>query len=253
MSVHPFLDHGGPIAFAHRGGAESHPENTERAFRHAVELGFTHVETDVHVTADGVAIAFHDSVLDRVTDRRGVIAELPWSEVRRARVNGTEEILRLDELFDAFPDTHVNLDPKHDAAVRPLADAVRSAGAVDRVCVGSFSDRRIDQVRALLGESLCVSAGPRRTAALVARGARMPLPVRGVHAAQVPVSYGRVPVVRRRFVETAHRLGIHVHVWTVDDPDEMERLLDLGVDGIMTDRPAVLRDVFVRRGLWPAG
>ena len=253
MGVHPFLDHGGPIAFAHRGGAEIHPENTERAFRHAVDLGFTHVETDVHVTADGVAIAFHDSVLDRVTDRTGVVAELSWSEVREARVGGTEPILRLDELFEAFPDTHVNLDPKHDAAVEPLADAVRSAGAVDRVCVGSFSDRRIEGARALLGESLCVSAGPRRTAALVARGARLPVRVRDVHAAQVPPSYRRVPVVRRRFVEAAHRLGIHVHVWTVDDPVEMGRLLDLGVDGIMTDRPEVLREVFVRRGLWRGG
>ncbi len=250
MELHPFLDHDGPIGFAHRGGAGEFPENTERAFRHAVGLGFTHIETDVHVTADGVAIAFHDDALDRVTDRAGLIAELPWSEVRRAKVAGTDEILRLDDLLASFPDTRINLDPKHDAAVDPLARALRATDAIERVCIGSFSDRRIERVRAVLGDRLCVSAGTRRTAALFLRSLGIPVPVRRIHAAQVPVAFGPVPLVRRAFVEAVHRLGLHVHVWTIDDPVEMERLLDLGVDGLMTDRPEVLRDVFIRRGLW---
>lgn len=249
-SLHPFLDHDGPIAFAHRGGASAHPENTERAFRHAVELGFTHLETDVHVTADGVAIAFHDESLDRVTDREGVIAELPWSEVRRARVSGTDEIMRLDDLLDAFPDTRINLDPKNDAAVAPLAAALRATDAVERVCVCSFSDDRTERVRAIVGDALCVGAGPRKIAALVLRGLRLPMPVRGIDVAQVPLRHGRVPIVRRGFVDAVHRLGIHVHVWTIDERAEMERLLDLGVDGLMTDRPETLRDVFADRGLW---
>ena len=100
MARHPYLDVDGPIAFAHRGGAEEFPENTLRAFRHAVELGYTHVETDVHATADGVAVAFHDDALDRVTDSRGVVGELEWSEVRRARGAGTDPILRLDDLLE---------------------------------------------------------------------------------------------------------------------------------------------------------
>jgi glycerophosphoryl diester phosphodiesterase len=251
VAVHPYLDVDGPIGFAHRGGAGVHPENTERAFRHAVELGFTHIETDVHVTRDGVAVAFHDASLDRVTDREGAIGELGWAEVRRARVGGTEPIMRLDELLEAFPDTRVNLDPKHDAAVEPLAAAVTGAGAVERVMVGAFSDRRIDRVRRLVGRRLAVSAGPRRMAALYARSRRAPVPVRGVHAAQIPVRFGRLTLVTPAMVATAHDLGLHVHVWTIDDPVEMERLLDLGVDGIMTDRPEVLRDVYRRRGHWP--
>ena len=144
----------------------------------------------------------------------------------------------------------MNLDPKHDAAVEPLADAIRVTGAIERVCVGSFSDRRTERVRAQLGPGLCVGAGPRRTAALMMRSLGVPAPVGRVHAAQVPVAQGRVPIVRPAFVAAARRLGIHVHVWTVDDPAEMDRLLDLGVDGLMTDRPEVLRDVFVRRGIW---
>ncbi len=249
-SLHPFLDHDGPIAFAHRGGASVHPENTERAFRHAVGLGFTHLETDVHVTADGVAIAFHDESLDRVTDREGTVADLPWSEVRRARVSGTDEIMRLDDLLAAFPDTRVNLDPKHDAAVEPLADALRATDAVERVCVCSFDDARTEQVRSIVGRDLCVGAGPRTIAALVLRSFRLPARVQQVHVAQVPLKHGRVPIVRRGFVDAAHRLGIHVHVWTIDERSEMERLLDLGVDGLMTDRPETLRDVFADRGLW---
>jgi len=248
--VHSYLDHEGPLAFAHRGGAEEFPENTERAFAHAVGLGFRYIETDVHVTADGVAVAFHDDVLDRVTDRRGRIADLAWDEVRRARVAGTEPIMRLEELLEAFPDVRVNLDPKADAAVEPLTSVVEDAGALDRVCVGSFSDRRIDRCRAILGASLCVGAGTRRVTALWLRSRRVPARVPITHAAQVPVRRGRVEVVTRRFVETAHAAGAQVHVWTVDDPEEMHRLLDLGVDGLMTDRPSVLRATLVSRGQW---
>ncbi len=228
-----------------------HPENTERAFRHAIELGFTHIETDVHVTRDGVAIAFHDDRLDRVTDAAGVIAELPWSEVRRARVGGTEPIMRLDELFEVFPTAHINLDPKHDAAVEPLAETILQTDATDRVMVGSFSDRRIDRVRSLVGRGLAVSAGPRRTLALLARSRGLRLPVAQVHAAQVPVAVRGVTIVTSRFVSHLHDRGVHVHVWTINEADEMHRLLDLGVDGIMTDQPERLRTVLSDRGAWP--
>ncbi len=247
---HPYFEHDGPLAIAHRGGAGDHPENTERAFRHAVDLGFTHVETDVHVTADGVAIAFHDDVLDRVTDRTGTIAELPWSEVRRARVAGTDEICRLDELLDTFPDTRFNLDPKHDAAVAPLADVLRRTGAVRRVCVGAFSDRRLDRLRAMLGDGLCTGTGPRRTLLLVLNSLRFPVRPKNAMVAQVPVRSTGITVVTQRFVDAAHRLGMHVHVWTIDDPREMKRLLGLGVDGIMTDRPELLRATYETLGVW---
>lgn len=253
MPRHPYLDTGGPIAFAHRGGAEEFPENTLRAFRHAVELGYTHVETDVHATADGVAVAFHDDSLDRVTDRRGAVGELAWSEVRRARVAGTDPILRLDELLEELPDTRINLDPKSDASVGPLVEVLRRAGAVDRVCVCSFSDRRTRQVRDRVGDQLCVGAGPRGIARLLAASARLGSPGGlDYHAAQVPVRAKGVTIVRPAVVSAAHRHGVAVHVWTIDDPAEMHRLLDLGVDGIMTDRPSVLRRVMIERGHWRA-
>jgi glycerophosphoryl diester phosphodiesterase len=250
-AAYPFLDWPGPIPFAHRGGASEAPENTMPAFEHAVRLGYRYLETDVHVTADGELLAFHDDRLDRVTDAVGVIAELPWATVQQARVDGREPIPRFEELLAAFPDARVNVDPKHDAAVEPLAEVLRRAGAVERVCVGAFSDRRLDRLRSLVGDHLCTSMGPRQVARLIAASRRLP-GVGGLRApcAQLPTHQGRMPLVTDRLIATAHRLGIQVHVWTIDDRAEMARLLDLGVDGIMTDRPQVLKDLLVERGEW---
>lgn len=246
--AHPYLNVDGPVGFAHRGGAGVHPENTERAFRHAVDLGFTYLETDVHTTADGVLVAFHDDRLDRVTDAAGAIADLPWSAVASARVDGTDAIMRLEDMLEAFPDAHINIDPKAWASVEPLADTLTRTGVLDRVCVTAFNRRRTAAVKRLVGDALCTGGA---TAASLRLLSGVPVArLGGVDALQVPVSVGLVPVVTERFVRNAHRHGLHVHVWTIDDPAEMERLLDLGVDGIMTDQPEVLRDVFRARGLW---
>lgn len=219
------------------------------AFEGAVALGYRYVETDVHVTSDGVLLAFHDDVLDRVTDRTGAVADLPWSDVREARVDGREPIPRFDELLRAWPDLRVNIDPKTDAAVEPLIGALRRADAVERVCVGSFSDERIARVRDAL-PGICTSLGPLGVLRLgqAALGEDVePLPD---PCAQVPTHFGGAPIVTEAFVEEAHRRAMQVHVWTIDDPDEMERLLDLGVDGIMTDRPAVLKQLLQHRNQW---
>jgi glycerophosphoryl diester phosphodiesterase len=252
-AVFPFLDWPAPIAFAHRGGASEAPENTMPAFEHAVRLGYRYVETDVHVTADGVLLAFHDDHLDRVTDGAGAIADLPWSVVQQARVDGREPIPRFEDLLGAWPDLRVNVDPKHDAAVEPLAEALLRAGAVDRVCVGAFSDKRLDRLQALVGGTLCTSMGPRQVARLVAASKHLPGGANlTAPCAQLPTHQGRLPLVTEALVSTAHRRGIQIHVWTIDDPAEMARLLDLGVDGIMTDRPQVLQDVLRERDQWPA-
>ena len=245
-----YLDHDGPIAFAHRGGAGDWPENTLPAFEGAVALGYRYVETDVHVTADGVLCAFHDERLDRVTDRTGLIRELPWSVVQQARVDGREPIPLLEDLLGTWPDLMVNVDPKHDSAVEALAETLCRTDAVDRVCIGSFSDSRIARLRDLLGPTLCTSMGPRAVARLRAASLGVPSGDLAAPCVQVPPSQGPITLVDARFLRAAHRRSIAVHVWTIDEPAEMHRLLDLGVDGIMTDKPAVLRDVFVERGLW---
>jgi glycerophosphoryl diester phosphodiesterase len=246
----PFLDHPGPLAFAHRGGAGDWPENTMPAFEHAVRLGYRYLETDVHATADGVLLAFHDDHLDRVTDRTGEIAALSWAEVATARVDGREPIPLLEDLLGAFPDAMVNIDPTDDRAVEPLIAALRRCDAVERVCVGSFSDERIRRLRLRLGAGLCTSMGPRAVARLrldALSGRVHPSPAGCV---QVPVQARGVTVTNAAVVRAAHRAGLQVHVWTIDDPAEMHRLLDLGVDGLMTDRPAVLKEVLQARGQW---
>lgn len=255
MSRWAYLDHPGPIPFAHRGGASEHPENTMPAFEHAVRLGYRYLETDAHATADGTLVAFHDSVLDRVTDRSGVIAQLSWEAVSQAQVGagagGTATgIPLMEELLTAWPDVRVNIDLKHDASVAPLVAVINRTGAHDRVCAASFSSRRLDRFRRLSGGRVCTAIGPRDIARLRCAGYGVPARPFAGACAQVPVRQGRVLILDRRFLAGAHRLGLPVHVWTIDDPIEMDRLLDLGVDGIMTDRPTVLKEVLVRRGQW---
>lgn len=247
---HPYLDVLGPIAIAHRGGASQWPENTMRAFQGAVDLGFGYVETDVHTTIDGVMVAFHDDRLDRVTDREGVISQLPWAEVRLARVDGLEPIPRFEELALTFPDLRINIDPKADNSVGPLISAIRRHDLLDRVCVGSFSDARLAIVHESFGPDVCLGMGRLEVARL--RGAASRFPIDGFRArcAQVPVKQGPLTIVDERFVKAAHERSISVQVWTVDEAVEMGRLLDLGVDAIMTDQPKVLRDVLTDRGEW---
>jgi glycerophosphoryl diester phosphodiesterase len=248
-STWAFLDWPHPIPFAHRGGASDKPENTLAAFQRAVELGYRYVETDAHVTADGVLLAFHDHILDRVTDRSGIVAELPWSEVREARVDG-EPIPLMEDLLGTWPDLRINIDPKHDAAVGPLVETLRRTNSFDRVCIAAFSDRRLTRVRRLAEGRVCTALGPAAITRLrlASYGARTGRFAGG--CVQCPTHVGRRVLADQRFVDTAHRRGLPVHIWTIDERAQMERLLDLGVDGIMTDRPAILKEVLVARGQW---
>jgi glycerophosphoryl diester phosphodiesterase len=248
-----FLDHPGPLAFAHRGGAADGLENSLAAFARAVDLGYRYLETDVHATSDGVLLAFHDHTLDRVTDRSGVVARLPWQEVRHARIGGREPIATLEQLLGTWPHVRVNIDVKEAGAVAPLIDVIRRTGALDRVCVASFSGRRVGAVRRGLGPRLCTALAPPAVALLrlaatrrLARG----LAPRWAPCAQVPDRVGPLRVVTPGLVTLAHQRGLRVHVWTVNQAAEMTRLLDWGVDGLITDQLSTLREVLTCRGQW---
>ena len=255
---HPYFD-APPLALAHRGGAEFAPnrgiENTMAAFRNAVDLGYRYLETDVHATRDGHLIAFHDDRLDRVTDGHGLIAELPWSSVDAARIGGAEPIPELAQLLETFPDARINIDIKAPGAVAPLWQTIQRHHAEGRVCVGSFSNRRLAAFRRVAGPGVATAAGQIGTAALrFAPGWLSSLLHSPAQVLQIPTTHtvrGRtVRLVTPRLLETAHRLGKQVHVWTVDDPAEMARLLDLGVDGIVSDRIDTLKEVLTARGQW---
>lgn len=253
MTTPGYLD-GPPLALAHRGFSRSGLENSLSAFESAVALGFTHVETDVHATADGELLAFHDDTLDRVTDGTGAIAEQPWETVSRALIGGVEPIPRLADVLRRWPDLRVNIDVKAEVAIGPLVQVIEEQQAHDRVCVTSFSDRRRRHVLARLSRPVATSAGQTVTAAFMS-GVLSRLPqralnatVRGVDALQIPVQHKGIPLVTPRSVQAAHRAGLQVHVWTVNDPAQMNRLLDLGVDGLVTDRADLLRQVLLTRG-----
>lgn len=248
---HPYLDHPGPLAFAHRGGAADGLENTMTQFRRAVEAGYRYIETDVHATKDGRLVAFHDATLDRVTDGAGRIADLPWSQVRHARVAGTERVPLFEDLLEAFPDVRWNVDVKAEAALHPFLNLIGRTNAWERICLGSFSEARVVRAQRLAGPKLATSYGTRGVLNLRLRSWGVPAALRrSAVAAQVPEVQSGIQVVDRRFVRFAHAHGLQVHVWTVNEPERMHRLLDLGVDGIMTDHIDTLRKVMEERGVW---
>jgi glycerophosphoryl diester phosphodiesterase len=317
-----FLDHPGPLAFAHRGGAAHAPENSWRAFEHAVGLGYEYLETDVQATADGVLIAFHDRTLTRVTGHPGRVARVSHRELSGLRINGSEPIPLLEDLLGAWPRIRFNIDVKDAPAIGPLAEVLRRTNAWDRVCVCSFSTSRLRATRRALDRPVCMAAPPFGAAVVRFGGPRGPRDSRGPHrvkatirlrrpihahpsslaraSIQVPDLARRHPaassaaitsaglasaaatapgagpppalsprrlsdwldrtgvrclqvpasVVTRALITRAHTLGLHIHAWTVNNRPTMEHLLDLGVDGIMTDETVLLRDVLQARNLW---
>lgn len=244
------------IAMAHRGGALYSPnlgiENTLQAFRNALDLGFRYLETDVHSTADGQLVAFHDSTLERVTGFEGDIGELTLEQAQEVLVGGSERIPTLDEVFEELPDAMLNLDLKEAGAVEPLVETIRRHRAQDRVCIGSFSLRRINRFRRRLGSvPTAVSTVGATALALLGLG-RLPGP--GNVVFQVPLTHRvgalEMHIVTPKTIRAAHQAGRKVHVWTIDDPEVMHELIDWGVDGIITDRPDLLKGVLRTRGMW---
>ena len=254
--LRPYLEGEHPIRFAHRGGAALAPENTMAAFQKSFDLGIRYFETDVHLTADDVVVVFHDHELDRLTNGTGKVEDWQWQDLLHLdngfhfKVGGDypfrgrgERILRLDEALSTFPDVHWNIDMKHSSVVEPLAHVVIEASAEERVLAASFFDHRIRRFRRATGGHVATSAGPAETAKLA-------LSARLGRTTSIKADALQIPerVVNGRLVEAAHDSGVQVHVWTVDDPAAMHRLLDLGVDGIMSDRPDTLVQVVADRG-----
>ncbi len=268
------------VAFAHQGGSFEGPSSTMAAIAHAIESGATAVELDVHATRDRRIVVCHDETVDRTTNHHGEIAELALSDLREmdnaywwiegeAVTHGREPreyvhrgnapgdrsygVATLEEVSEAFPGIALNLDIKRTAPdVEPyeqlLADDVRRLDRTSSVIVASFHDDAIQRFRALAPEIL-TSAATGETAAFFFSLIEDSEPeVPPACAFQVPPTYGDLTVVDERFVDAAHKAGVAVHVWTINDVDEMNRLLDLGVDGIISDTPTQLAKLLKERG-----
>jgi len=253
----PYFSGEHPIRFAHRGSRELWPENTWHGFDRAVQdLGLRYIETDVRVTVDGVVVIFHDDTLERCTNGVGRINEWRWDDIRHLDAaynfspDGEDFPLRakdvavptLEETFDRYPNTFFNIDLKANGTEWAVAEIVRTMGREDSVLVGGFSDRRIARFRRITKGRVATSAGPRDAVAMfIASRAGRGVPSR-VDAYQLPYKTSRI-VVDKRLIDAVHSSGKQIHTWTVNDQREMVKFLDLGVDGIITDRPDTLNEV----------
>jgi glycerophosphoryl diester phosphodiesterase len=259
----PYFGPTTPIAFAHRGGAKRWPENTLLAFRNAAELGYQHIETDLHETSDGHFVCFHDATLDRTTNGHGNLRDHTLAELQRldaghhfieegsysfrgagARIPTLYEALELD------PQLHYNLEikPEDPAFARRIWELIEHHGIHDRVLVASEHDEVTEAFRTHSRGRVATSPGRKGALGFWARvltgtwkHAMFPF-----DALQIPPSIRGMRVITPRFVEAAHRHGIQIHVWTIDDPNEMVELLEMGVDALMTDLPEVLLDVLAK-------
>jgi glycerophosphoryl diester phosphodiesterase len=258
--MRPFLSQEHPLRFGHRGSNLLWPQNTMAAFQWAIDLGLRYLETDIHATRDRRVVAFHDDRLDRLTDGHGLVGEHDWEELRTLDaayhfaperghpLRGTGvRIPLLEEVLATFPECLLNLDLKQADIEELLAAELRRLGAEDRVLVGSFHDRRLARFRRASSGWVATSAGPREVIAALTACRLGRTPSGPADAYQVPERSGPLRVVGARFVEAAHRAGKQVHVWTVNDPADMHRLLDLGVDGIVSDRADLLVRVVAER------
>ena len=253
-ATHAYFDTGKAVAaLAHRGFSLDGLENSMVAFQAAIDLGFQFVETDAHATLDGVAVALHDASLDRTTDAKGLVSELDWDKVKHARIGGLEPVPLLEDVLGTWPHVRVNIDIKADSSIEAVVAAVEKTKSWDRVCVASFSTARRRKAQALLSKRVALSAGTREAAAFFAGGifkANLSGALSAVDAVQVPFKIGFASVLTRRHVDAAKAAGKYVHVWTVNEQADMVRLIDLGVDGIVSDRADVLKQTLIDLGRW---
>lgn len=233
MRRHPFFASSRPLVFAHRGGSALAPENTIAAFDHGLALGADGLELDVRLSRDGVVVVHHDRLLDRTTALRGPIADRTARELQRASVPTLADVLA------RYRDPRIIIEMKvnHPDLAAATIDVIRRADAVLRVCLGSFGLRVLRAARAI--EPALATSGSREEVRWALYRSRVRWPVSRVAYSgyQVPEIAGRTRVVSRRFVEGAHRAGLGVQVWTVDTEEDARRLLDWGVDALITDRP----------------
>ena len=238
------------MAFAHRGGTEFAPENTYEAFSSAVSIGYKYLETDVHPNADNKLMAFHDSSVDRVTNYKGKICNFTSSELKKIKVKGKFQIPFLEDLIESFSKSFFSIDMKSDQSVKPLIKLIKSMNAVDRVCFASFSQDRLDYVRDEFDNKCITSMGPREIIktkiSSIINFKHKIIP----KISSLPISRYRIKLLNKRHINFLKSLNIKVIAWTINDVEAINKLIDLGVDGIMTDNISVLKKILIKKNIW---
>ena len=248
--MHPFFEDYNFYAFVHRGGDEEKTENTLEAFQYSSDLGYVFIETDVQLTSDGKVVIFHDSDLKRIAGINKSISELSFEEIKKVDLINGGRIPTLEEALSSFPELRFNIDIKVDSAVDETIKIVKEHGALNRVCLASFSTKRLNRIREKTGPGLCSSMVQAEIVRLLFQSLGLSFKESPGFCAQVPRSQFGIPIVTARFIKQVHDLNKLIHVWTIDETQEMFRLIDLGVDGLMTDKPTILKKALQEKGLF---
>ena len=242
MSIHPYLDVPGVAISAHRGGSIEAPENTIESFEYSIELGSSYIETDVQLSSNGIPYIFHDDDLKRLFGKNIIFNSLHSDEIDELILFDKYKIPTLESTLQKFPDTFFQIDVKTDEVVLPTMEVIKKTNSTDKVCIASFSSKRLKQVRSLYPE-ICLSMGPFEVMKLLLASFGLYRKKVTGNCLQIPIYQYGIKLVTKRFINYIHSIGLKIHVWTINDEDTMQKLIDLGVDGIITDRPKTLKDL----------
>ena len=242
MSIHPYLDVPGVAISAHRGGSIEAPENTIESFEYSIELGSSYIETDVQLSSNGIPYIFHDDDLKRLFGKNIIFNSLHSDEIDELILFDKYKIPTLESTLQKFPDTLFQIDVKTDEVVLPTMEVIKKTNSTDKVCIASFSSKRLKQVHNLYPE-ICLSMGPFEVMKLLLASFGLYRKKVPGNCLQIPIYQYGIKLVTKRFINYIHSIGLKIHVWTINDEDTMQRLIDLGVDGIITDRPKTLKDL----------
>ena len=242
MSIHPYLDVPGVAISAHRGGSIEAPENTIESFEYSIELGSSYIETDVQLSSNGIPYIFHDDDLKRLFGKNIIFNSLHSDEIDKLVLFDKYKIPTLESTLQKFPDTFFQIDVKTDEVVLPTMEVIKKTNSTDKVCIASFSSKRLKQVHKLYPE-ICLSMGPFEVMKLLLASFGLYRNKVPGNCLQIPIYQYGIKLVTKRFINYIHSIGLKIHVWTINDEDTMQKLIDLGVDGIITDRPKALKDL----------
>jgi glycerophosphoryl diester phosphodiesterase len=245
MSIHPYLNQPGISISAHRGGSIEAPENTLESFKYAIDLGSAYIETDVQLSADGIPFIFHDDDLSRLLGEDITFNSLHSNEINQLKLFESYQIPTLEEALKKFPGTYFQIDVKTDEVALPTMQVIQDLDAFSRVCIASFSSKRLKLVKKNFPET-CLSMGPMEILKLLLSSFGLYNKKVQGDCLQIPIYHYGIKLVTKRFVKFVQSLGLKIHVWTINDENTMQKLINIGVDGIITDRPKLLKDVLSR-------
>ena len=254
MSSHSFLEYINStniVPIAHRGASLLANENSIESFRRALDLGYRVLETDVHGSKDGTAYIFHDDTLERLTGESLRISDLKDTDIDSLKVNTSSIIPRLSSIIEEFPEGLFNLDAKTWEATTPIVNTIRKMQFSTKVCIGSFNNARINVIINELGPETCHSMGTSNVIKFFV-GAHLGIKQNFTsQCIQLPIKQFGISLITRKILKYADQLSIRIHFWTINDPTIMKKLIELNVDGIMTDDCILLKDVMQKHNEWP--